>query len=328
MLPISVLVPTRNSMSLLPKHIENMRPWLDLAQEVVAVDSHSNDGTKEFLEKELSHPHKRVLTHPPGLYQSWNFGIGQCRSEYIYISTVGETITRAGLEKLLATAESMNANVVISPPQMVTMSGEAKDKTWPVHALIDDCKLRSPILLAGARAQLFAVANLRRGILGSSASNLYRTEILQRNPFRTDFGTAGDLAWGLQHAGATRMAIVPESLSTFVFHPKAYAKSDYAVADFGGKCLELARETVKQRAWPNSDTISEEESLMNEFLTAWESNLRAKENVEAQKRSLLWPLRPAAWRALRERDQSVQKIEALRNRSARLLCPTSNNSVS
>ena len=48
MLPISVLVPTRNSMSLLPKHVEAMRAWLDFVEEVVAVDSHSTDGTMEF----------------------------------------------------------------------------------------------------------------------------------------------------------------------------------------------------------------------------------------------------------------------------------------
>jgi glycosyltransferase involved in cell wall biosynthesis len=307
-------------MSLLPKHIESMRPWLDLAQEVIAVDSHSNDGTKEFLEKELRHPNKRVLTHPPGLYQSWNFGIGQCRAKYIYISTVGETITRAGLEKLFAAAESLNADVVISPPRMVTVSGEAKNKTWPIHALIEDCRLTTPLLLAGAKAQLFAVANLRRGILGSSASNLYRAEILQRYPFRTDFGTAGDLAWGLEHAGATRIAVVPESFSTFVFHPKSYAKSDYAVADFGRKCLELARETVQQRAWPPSATSAEEESLMKEFLSAWEANLGTKEAVEAQKRSPWWRLKPSAWRALTERNRSLAHIEELRQRCGPFLC--------
>ena len=56
MLPISVLVPTRNSMSLLPQHVEAMRAWLDQVEEVVAVDSHSTDGTLEFLQRELKHP--------------------------------------------------------------------------------------------------------------------------------------------------------------------------------------------------------------------------------------------------------------------------------
>jgi glycosyltransferase involved in cell wall biosynthesis len=52
-----------------------LRSWLDLAQEVVVVDSESSDGTVEFLQSELRHPNLRFLSHPPGLYQSWNFGI-------------------------------------------------------------------------------------------------------------------------------------------------------------------------------------------------------------------------------------------------------------
>jgi glycosyltransferase involved in cell wall biosynthesis len=312
MRPISVLVPTRNSISLLPKHIEGLRPWLDLAQEVVAVDSHSTDGTREFLERELQHPNLRVLTHPPGLYQSWNFGIAQCRAKYIYVSTVGETITRSGLEQLLATADALRADVVISPPRMVKMSGDAKDKTWPIHWLIEALDLKRPWMMAGSKAQLFAVANLRRGILGSSASNLYRADVLKRFPFRTDFGTAGDLAWGLEHAGAMRIAVLPEPISTFVFHPKSYARSDYAVADFARKCLEVARQAVQRKAWTPSHASGPDEALIEELLRAWERHLLAKETVEAEKRSALWLLKPGAWQAHAARRRALAKVEELR----------------
>src|SRR5690348_12867075 len=173
MLPISVLVPTRNSMSLLPKHVDAMRTWMDQAEEIIAVDSHSTDGTLEFLQRELG-PSARILTHPPGLYQSWNFGIAQCRAKYVYVSTIGDTMTRDGLTELFAAGEKFRADVVISPPRMVKVSGENKQKTWPVHSLIDELKLTEPIAIEGEAAQLFAVVHLLRGILGSSASNLYR----------------------------------------------------------------------------------------------------------------------------------------------------------
>ena len=62
MLPISVLIPTRNSMSLLPGHVESLREWIDLAQEVVVVDSDSTDGTVEFVKRELTNPNIRFLT--------------------------------------------------------------------------------------------------------------------------------------------------------------------------------------------------------------------------------------------------------------------------
>lgn len=308
MLPISVLVPTRNSMSLLPKHIEAMHTWLELGDEVVAVDSHSTDGTLEFLQRELKHPNVRVLTHPPGLYQSWNFGIAQCRAKYIYISTVGETITRAGLEKLFATAEAFKADAVISPPRMVKISGEPKDKIWPIHTLIETLALRAPFGFEPDAVQLFAVANLLRGILGSSASNLYRADVLQRFPFRTDFGTAGDLAWGLEHAGEIRLAVVPESFSTFVFHPKSYAKSDYEVSDFNQKCLSLAAASVGSKA---ADVGGAKPGLLSEFLIAWAKLFAAKQRVSDAKQSILWWVSPGAWAAHQQRSLAERQIEML-----------------
>ena len=310
MLPISVLVPTRNSKSLLPGHVESMRAWLDLAEEVVAVDSDSTDGTLEFLRKELKYPRTRVLTHPPGLYQSWNFGIAQCRAKYIYISTVGEMITREGIESLFRAAESFRADVVISPPRMVKLSGEAKDKIWPVHSLIDDLNLTRPVALEREAAQLFAVIHLLRGILGSSASNLYRTEVLQRFPFRTDFGTAGDLAWGLEHAGEIQLAVVPQSFSTFLFHPKSYAKSDYAVNDFNQKCLAIARDAVGKGAWRKPGATSDADRLLKELLPAWEKYLDEKRRVAEAKGHAFWWLFPTAWQAHQARARTLCALTA------------------
>jgi glycosyltransferase involved in cell wall biosynthesis len=296
MLPISVLVPTRNSMSLLPRHIEAMRSWVPIVDEVVAVDSHSTDGTLELLQREFG-PNGRVLTHPPGLYQSWNFGLQQCRAKFVYISTVGDTISREGLERLFAAAEQFHADVVISPPAMIDTENSPVEKTWPVHTLVDGWRLESPACLAGAAAQSFAFVNLRRGILGSSASNLYQTELLQRLPFRTDFGTAGDLAWGLEHSGQIRLGVLPERVSTFVFHPKSYAKSDYAVDDFAGRCLALARRSALKG-----------DALQQQVLDAWERFLTARNAVETAKQSSTWFLSPAAWNAHRARAVAARGL--------------------
>jgi hypothetical protein len=258
-----------------------------------------------------------VLAHPPGLYQSWNFGIAQCRAPYVYVSTVGETITRAGLEALFRAAESLRADVVISPPRMVKMSGEAKEKTWPVHGLVEELQLQRPCGLDGEAVELFAVAHLLRGILGSSASNLYRTETLQRFPFRTDFGTAGDHAWGLEHSREIRLAVVPESFSTFLFHPKAYAKSDYAVDDFNEKCLALARAAVEKRRGSGPTPASPAEGLVNGLLSAWKEFLAQKRSVADAKRAALWWLSPSAWGAHRRRARALAEV-ALFQRQAML----------
>src|SRR6266496_2720475 len=103
-LSLGVVMPTRNSAALLPRHIAGVRNWLDLADQVVVVDSFSTDGTLEALRREIKHPNLEFLSHPPGLYQSWNFGIQHLTTDYTYIATVGDTITKEGLRSLAATA--------------------------------------------------------------------------------------------------------------------------------------------------------------------------------------------------------------------------------
>jgi hypothetical protein len=164
--------------------------------------------------------------------------------------------------------------------------------------------------------RLFAVANLLRGILGSSASNLYRAEILQRFPFRTDFGTAGDLAWGLEHGAEIRLAVVPESFSTFVFHPKSYAKSDYAVDDMSLKCLRLARESLAQQGRDEGSSLR---PLLDRLLDAWEKYLSDKRSVVAAKHSPVWWLSPGAWQSHRNRNRSLQNLSALQAAALRRL---------
>src|ERR1035437_2645280 len=104
MLPIGVVIPTKNSMKYLLGHLENLSTWIDLAEQVVVVDSFSKDGTVDYLKKHLRHPQIKFIDHPPGLYASWNFGISHIASEFCYISTVGDSITRKGIEHLAITA--------------------------------------------------------------------------------------------------------------------------------------------------------------------------------------------------------------------------------
>jgi len=94
MLPLGVLIPTKDSMAHLPGHVENIRQWQDLVEEIVVVDSFSKDGTLAYLKSHLSHPRLRFLTHPPGLYESWNHGIAHINASCTYIATIGDTITR------------------------------------------------------------------------------------------------------------------------------------------------------------------------------------------------------------------------------------------
>src|SRR5258705_8684024 len=94
---VGVVIPTRNSMPYLPTWLEKMGHWQDLVDEIVAVDSFSTDGTAEMLRNRLRHPRVRFISHPPGLYESWNCALQRLNTKYVYIATVADTITRQGL---------------------------------------------------------------------------------------------------------------------------------------------------------------------------------------------------------------------------------------
>src|ERR1035441_1521617 len=100
-LPVGVVMPTLNVRPQLPAHLFRSRTWSDLVEEIVVVDSQSEDGTGEYLRTQLQHPCIRHFSQSRGLYEAWNYGVGQLQRKYTYISTAGDLITREGLEHLV-----------------------------------------------------------------------------------------------------------------------------------------------------------------------------------------------------------------------------------
>ena len=157
---IGVLIPTRNCASLLPGHIRSLMAWIDLAEEIIVVDSDSRDGTVELLRAGLSHPRVKFLTHPPGLYQSWNFGIQNVSAKYIYVATVGDPIERRGIQHLYDVAETFQSDVVISKPRFISEAGEPlPDDRWPIDVILERLRIQRPELLTTAEQFLIAVTN-------------------------------------------------------------------------------------------------------------------------------------------------------------------------
>ena len=176
---LGVVIPTKNSLAYLPQHLERMAEWLDLAAEVVVVDSFSSDGTVEYLRNHLRHPKARFLTHPPGLYASWNHGITQISAKYVYISTIGDLITRAGLQRLLETGEALGCDVVLSKPRFRAPDGQPlPDIDWPIDEIIRALDITRPRRLHKLEAVLFAMTNLTAALTGSCASDAFEVPVI------------------------------------------------------------------------------------------------------------------------------------------------------
>jgi hypothetical protein len=327
MLPLGVVIPTKNSMPYLPAHLEAMRAWQNLVPEIIVVDSFSTDGSVDFIKAGLSHPNLHFLSHPPGLYQSWNHGVANVTQTFVYLSTTGDTITRAGLEQLVAAAESFAADVVISKPRFVARDGlPAEDIQWPIDDIIARLNITASRKLAKLEAVVFAAAHATGALLGSSASNLYRTQTLQRLPFPSDFGTGGDGAWGLLHAAEVAWAVVPGTFSTFLIHPTNASedeKHSWRTARRPDQVLRAA-----MASWRTNGIINDPESReirWEEMLGALTSFLDAKAAFDQNRRGAVpWVLNPRAWQNRLRRGRSARRLDELKCR-AQMKCAEKNS---
>ncbi len=322
MLPIGVLIPTRNSAPYVPQHMAELAKWIGEAQEVVVVDSHSKDGTVDLIKAGLNHPNVRYLEHPPGLYQSWNHGIGQIQSNYCYVSTVGESITREGIRHLSETMDRLKCDVVVSKPDFITEQGAPMASTrWPVDDMVETLGLREPAALEGPELFLFTLVNYREAILGSSASNLYRTRCVQGKPFPTDYGTAGDGGWGLTHCLDIRLGVTPRKFSTFREHPKAYSRAEYAVDQLGKKMFDRICLTYREQIARDPAFAAVAKKLrVEEIIALLESRMNYQHKLELCRQSgKLWSLNPAAWNARWQRNARTRDVAQLKEAGLKLL---------
>lgn len=216
--PISAVLPIFNCRERLARHLESVKKWAPQVEEIIVVDSGSSDGSLDVAREALSPFPARFLHHPPGLYQSWNAGIAASKGEWCYISTVEDPISPTGLSHLLDTARRHDADVVISPPEMRNEDGlKPVEEKMPSNRLADAFRSAglTDRLLSRTETIAMLCGSLPHGLLGSSASNLYRTVFLQTNPFPTDFGHCGDSAWGVSVAPFAKVAFTPKECARF-----------------------------------------------------------------------------------------------------------------
>jgi len=315
---IGVVLPTLNCISLLPGHLESMKPWLDLVSEIIVVDSYSDDGSIEMIRERLSHPGLRILSHPRGLYQSWNFGLSQLHTKYAYISTVGDSITRSGIDHLHAVAERFQCDVVVSEPCFITNEGKPLPKAkWPIADVLRTLRISEPTFIDGMKLFVFVLLHASGGaaILGSSASNLYRAKFLQDHPFPTDFGMVGDGAWSVANVFDYRLGVIPERFSTFRHHPKAYSKGEYAEDNIDWDLFHLAEETLRQRLTMDTKLRKESDRIgyadytsLTGKLPEWNHRLK-----KLRKSKKLWIFNPVAWYVRARRDHFRRLVNERRH---------------
>ena len=254
---ISVVVPTRNCLHLVQSGMPEMLTWAPLVKEVLVVDSESTDGTVEYLREQLLHPNVRFLSHPPGLYQSWNFGLKQTSGKWVHVSTAGDTISLEDLQHLALKAEETGADVTTAPPHFIVDGVDTPTwRRWPIHDLLERQPAGEVVILEGLALLVFAMEYCRLSVsvqswLGSSASNLYRRSLFDTREFPTECGHSGDVMFGLRYAAGMKAAFLRRTCGKFVFHPPSAAQPD-VVERFGDvygaeylRCQSLLHDKIR-----------------------------------------------------------------------------------
>jgi len=161
---------------------------------------------------------------------------------------------------------------------------------------------------------LLALNYLPFAILGSSASNLFRTKVLQRCPFPTDFGNNGDGAWGLFNALHIQLGIFPACISTFRQHRKPHRDPD-PTHDADGRMIEHGMQLLQTHleahpSWRPRVAAPEVQRIFaaKQVAQRWRARLK-----EERRRLFPWSLNPIAWRARHRRQQSQARCETLVN---------------
>ena len=317
-LPIGVVVPTRNAMPWLPAHVRCLEELAPHVAEILVVDSESDDGTTDYIERHISHPALRVLSHPPGLYPSWNHGIVSVRAPYTYISTVGDLITVEGLRHLHHVIETHAADVVVSPPRFELAPGaEPSSEPWPIVEICRWLEVDGPRALPSHVAYWLAVFYMPQAVLGSAASNLFRTSFLQTAPFPSDCGGAGDTAWTLAHGLRAAFALTPTECATYLHQPGSAMTRKPPSGLM--RTLRTIAEAALREAFvgnsagdPDADALRKLLALLQRAEReelAKEEHKRVLEAVRAA--SLPWVFSFAAWRARAGRNAQRRVIKGI-----------------
>ena len=217
---ISVLIPVYQSAERLPEHIECLRRLLPMVHEFIWVITKSPDGSHEVAREAARKLGGQVLEVPRGLYQAWNSGIALATGDFIYISTIGDTITPEGLNALWHCLQKTAADVVFSPPTISPATGTnlKLSQHWPVFTFSKFLNRFPGTHIPTEKAILLQILSGASGLLGSCASCLFRASFLQCRPFPTEYHHYGDTAWTYQNLAEANLAFHPDPVAQFKIH--------------------------------------------------------------------------------------------------------------
>lgn len=251
---ISAIIPVYQCAERLPEHIDCLRRLRPMVHEFIWAITESPDRSHKIAREAAKELGGQILELPRGLYQAWNSGIARAAGDFIYISTIGDTITPEGLSALFHCLQKAEADVVFSPPAIFpqTKSNLKRSRHWPVFRFAPILNQYAGGRLPKEKAILMQILSGASGLLGSCASCLFRTSFLKDRPFPTEFHHYGDTAWTFQNLSEATLAFHPDPVARFIIHDQQVQRivdksQIYRLSEELGNQLPLPLPTIARK---------------------------------------------------------------------------------
>ena len=218
---VSICLPVLNGREFLEPRLATILSQTLPDWELVVCDSHSDDGTWEYLQTFAGDSRVQLHQVPrEGLYAGWNECLARVRGEYVYFATADDTMEPSLLAKLSGPLARDDAcDLAYCWHDRIDSEGAVLPRPFPnpCHTFAlgqaDSCA-RLPGLPA-----FLVQAGLGGPIWVTMTACLFRRSLLAKTGcFRTDLGSLGDLEWALAAAVHTDFQVVPEYLATYRSH--------------------------------------------------------------------------------------------------------------
>jgi glycosyltransferase involved in cell wall biosynthesis len=336
---VSVCMPHLNRRPFIEERIETVLRQTCEDWELIIIDSGSDDGSREILERYVTQEPRIRLSQAPrdGIYTNLNRALEVCRGDFIYIAPSDDTMTPHCLERMV---DAMQQNpdcgichccLEIIDENGVPASGDDAWENWPMQQFFGDWA---------------DIAHVRQaphdGLLHFYCGNVYTslTQLLVRRRvfhqlgvFRTDCGSRADCEWGMRVGLNENVVHVPEKLATWRRHAEqATRPDDLRLATATGEFHRMVRMAIKSLRSRNPNLAKElRKSTLNYFLLVREFSARQQSNGSVLEKlgafaafSVAHPVFSAKWlftKLVLRRKMTGEFKDALQNEFTRLGIP-------
>ena len=281
---VSICMPHLNSRPFTQERLETILQQTVADWELIIVDSHSDDGSYEWLETRARDDRRIRLVQAPrdGIYANLNRALQLATGTYVYIATSDDTMTPDCLERLVeALEQNPDCGVAHCCLNIIDEQGQPVGsadawKNYLAQEYFGEWIHRDHIRQAPHDGLLhFGLLT----IYTSLTQLLVRRSALERiGFFRTDCGSYADFEWGMRVGLTENVVHVPRALATWRRHGQQATQTDRLLrARAQGQFHWFARkalEAVGEREPKLAATLKK--SPLNDFYLVDEFNLRMR----------------------------------------------------